>query len=72
MMNKINLQNQGYGFFKYNPSLTNEQNTNLYENIIKTIGIIFPGCQLVINKYNLLIIIISVFSCSSIKGQQKK
>jgi hypothetical protein len=41
------------------------------KNIIKTIGIIFPGCQLVINKYNLLIIIISVFSCSSIKGQQK-
>lgn len=40
---------------------------------MKTIGIIPLVCQLLINKYSLLIIIIiSAFSCSSIKGQQEK
>ncbi len=43
MMNKINLQNQGYGFFKYNPSLTNEQNTNLYEKYYKNYWDNIPG-----------------------------
>ncbi len=42
-MNKINLQNQGYGFFKYNPSLTNEQNTNLYEKYYKNYWDNIPG-----------------------------
>jgi hypothetical protein len=32
MLNEINLQNQGYGFKpKYNPSLTPEQNSNLFK-----------------------------------------
>ena len=39
---------------------------------MKTIGLILPVRRLVINKYNLLIIIIfSAFSCSSIKNQQE-
>lgn len=41
-------------------------------NIIRTIGLILPAHRLVINKYNLFIIIIfSAFSCSSIKSQQE-
>ncbi len=39
---------------------------------MKTIGLILPVRRLVINKYNLLIIIIfSAFSCSSVKSQQE-
>ncbi|MGC3978560.1 MAG: hypothetical protein QM751_10240 [Paludibacteraceae bacterium] len=39
---------------------------------LKTIGLIFPAHLLVINKYNLFIIILfSAFSCSSIKNQQE-
>jgi hypothetical protein len=41
-------------------------------NIMKTVGLILPMYRLVINEYNLLIIIMfSAFSCSSLKNQQE-
>lgn len=44
MMNEIKLQNQGYGFKpKYNPTLTPEQNANLYKQYYENYWLNPPG-----------------------------
>lgn len=43
ILKEINLQNQGYGFFKYNPALTQEQNLNLYKQYYESYWHNIPG-----------------------------